>query len=160
MDIPNFAQSFDLGKPILFKEHLCPVGLAKPPHSLTVYHGERFSRDGERVDMNDVDHVGVGELLEVADGEQDDSVILTGKTREGKYILLDLQRDAVRPDKLLYSCDIDSVIWITQRPKFIGPFGVYGCPVIRDKAPIWKNNHVRVELLFPPSDEDREAGGM
>jgi hypothetical protein len=156
----NFAQNFYLGNPTLFREHLCPIGLPNPPKSITAYHGERLGRDGTEIDINDLLHVGARGLLEIADGEQDDTVLLTGKTMKDQYILLDLQKDAVRPENLMYSCDIDSLIWITRTPTFIGPFGIYAAPVIRDKAPIWKNNHVRVELLFPQSEEDREQGGM
>jgi hypothetical protein len=158
--LPNFAKNFYLGKPFLFKEHLCPVGLPNPPDSIMAYHAPRFSRDGAMVDIKDSLHINAAELLELADAEHDDAVLLTGKTLEGDYILLDLQRDAVQPQNLLYSCDIDSMIWITRTPKFIGPFGIYASPVIRDRAPIWKSNHAYVELLFPQSDEDREEGGM
>ena len=158
--LPNFAQSVHLGAPMQFREHLCPIGLHNPPKSITAYHDQRYARDGVMVDTNDLIHLGAQELLDLADEELDDTIILTGKTQEDEYILLDLQQDAVQPDELLYSCDIDSLIWITQTPKFIGPFGLYANPVIRDKAPIWKNNHVTVELLFPQSDEDKEEGGM
>ena len=157
--LPNFAKNFYLGKPLLFKEHLCPVGLLNPPDSITAYHAPRFARDGGMVDTHDLLHMGAADLLELADAEGDDTILLTGKTLEDEYILLDLQRDAVQPNNLLYSCDIDSIIWITQTPKFVGPFGIYASPVIRDRAPIWKSNHAYVELLFPQSDEDREAGG-
>jgi hypothetical protein len=158
--MPNFAQNFYLGKPVLFKEHLCPVGLPDPPDSITAYHAERFGREGGIVDTNDIVHMGAKELLKQATAEFDETVILRGMTVEDKYILLDLQRDAVQPENILYSCDIDSLIWITQTPKFMGGFGIYASPRIRDKAPIWKNNYVLVDLLFPQSDEDREEGGM
>ena len=157
--LPNFAQNFYLGKPYRFKEHLCPVGLADPPDSITAYQAERVGRYGATIEVNDLLHVGAEELLDLATAEGDDTILLTGKTLEGDHVLLDLQRDAVKPKTLLYSCDIDSLIWITQTPRILGPFGIYASPLIRDKAPIWKNNHVRVELLFPQSDEDREAGG-
>jgi hypothetical protein len=157
--LPNFAKNFYLGKPLLFKEHLCPVGLLNPPDSITAYHAPRFARDGGMVHTDDLLHMGAAELLELADAEKNDTILLTGKTLEDEYILLDLQRDAVQPNNLLYSCDIDSIIWITQTPKFVGPFGIYASPVIRDRAPIWKSNHAYVELLFPQSDQDREEGG-
>jgi len=158
--LPNFAMNFYLGKPLLFKEHLCPVGLLNPPKWITAYHLPRFSRDGVMIDTNDLLHMGAGDLLELADDEKDDTILLTGKTLQDDYILLDLQKDAIDPQNILYSCDIDSIIWITQTPKFNGPFGIYASPVIRDRAPIWKSNHTYVELLFPQSDEDREEGGM
>jgi hypothetical protein len=147
--LPNFTQNFYLGKPAMFKEHLCPIGLPNPLDSITAYHAQHFGRDGTMVDTNDLLYMGAEELLALADEDLDDTIILTGKTQDDQYILLDLQRDAVKPKNILYSCDIDSLIWVTQTLKFIGPFGVYASLVIRDKAPIWKNNHVHVELLFP-----------
>jgi hypothetical protein len=147
--VPSSYQNFDLGRPVMFKEHLCPVGLADPPSP--IFHSE----NADSVIM------GAEELLVLAD-EKGENVLLTGKTSDlgyDQYIVLDLQRDKVEPSEIAYSCDIDSIIWITQSPKFYGPVGVHASPMIRNKAPIWKSNHVRVELLFPQSEEDREASG-
>ncbi len=38
---------------------------------------------------------------------------------------------------------------------FKASIGIYAVPIIRDTAPISKKNHVKVELLFPQSDEDQ-----
>jgi len=160
--LPNYAQNFNLGDPVMFKEHLCPVGLPNPPHSITDYHQKRYLRDGKLVEPKDQIVFGARELLEEATARDDDTVILTGKFWEGgydQYIVLDLQRDEIKPQEIVYSCDIDSLIWVTRRPKFYGPFGVYISPMIRNKAPIWKNNHVRVELLFPQSEAEMEGSG-
>lgn len=46
------------------------------------------------------------------------------------YVVLNLQRDAVDPEGLLYSCDIDSLIWITKEPKFLGSLAIYTWPTI------------------------------
>ena len=54
--------------------------------------------------------MGAGDLLELADTEQDDTIVLTAKTLQDDYILLNLQRDVIEPQNLLYSCDIDSII--------------------------------------------------
>lgn len=151
-----------LSKPVLFKEHLCPLGLLEPPTLITDYHLERLGRDGAPVLTNDSIVMGAQELLDLADRQGEDMVLLTGKTEKDgyeEYITLDLQRDKVNPEEIVYSCDIDSMIWITQRPKFVGPLGIYASPMIRNRAPIWKNNHVRVEFLFPQSEEKRERSG-
>ena len=152
--LPNYSQNYYLGDPVMFKDHLCPVGLPNPPPSITGYHLDRYRKDSMVM--------GAKELLELADGRDDDTVLLTGKIQDGgfdEYVVLDLQRDKVDPGELIYSCDIDSLIWITQKPRFRGPLGVYASPMIRSKAPIWKNNHVCVELLYPQSEEDREGIG-
>lgn len=95
-------------------------------------------------------------MLVVADQKKFDTILLTGKTLKDKYTLLDLQKDTVQPNNLLYSCEIDSIIWITQTPRFVGLFGIYASPIIRDRAPTWKSNYTYVELLFLQSYKDRE----
>jgi hypothetical protein len=157
----SYAQNYNLGKPVMFKEHICPVGLPNPPPSITDYHPERFGNDVIPGNANDYLVVGAEEILHMADGLQDDTLLLTGKIESGvdEFMVVDLEIDRVDPEEIIYSCDIDSLIWITRNPKFIGPVGVYAWPMIRNKAPIWKNNHVRVELLYPQSEEDREAFG-
>jgi hypothetical protein len=157
---PSFAQAFDLGEPILVKEHLCPVGLPDPPNSITDYiTNASKGRLGQDIKIDDSLVVGAEELLDIADEEGDDSILLSGRSIEGQYVCVDLLRDAVEPQELAFSCDIDSVIWTTQKPRFNAPIDVYSTPVIRDQAPIWKNNHVQVELVYPQSEEDIAAIG-
>jgi hypothetical protein len=153
--LPWFAQAFYLKEPILVKEHLCPVGLTDPPDSITKYTSNTSKgRHGQNIRVTDQLVVGAEELLDIADEEGDDAILLTGRTLQGQYICMDLLRDAVKPDELAFSCDIDSIIWTTQEPQFNGSIDVYSMPVIRDRAPIWKSNHVQVELLYPQSEDD------
>jgi hypothetical protein len=158
--LPCFAQAFDLGKPILVEEHLCPVGLTEPPKSIADYAlHKRIGRYGDEVRVDDTLLIGAEGLLAIADEEGDDGVLLTGKTIQGSYACVDLLRDHVEPNDLDFSCDIDSLIWITQKPRFKGPVDVYSLPVIRDRAPIWKNNHVQIEVLHPQTEDDQTAIG-
>ena len=158
--MPWFAQSYDLGEPILVVEHLFPVGLTDPPKSITEYNPpNKMGRHGQAVTVNDVCVAGAEEILEVADEEGEDHILVTGRTKEKKYVCVDLLRDHVEPDILEFSCDIDSLIWITQMLKFQSPVAIYSAPVIRDRAPIWKNNHVQVEVLYPQKEEDKNAIG-
>jgi hypothetical protein len=155
---PSFAQAFDLGKPILVKDHLCPVGLPDPPKSIRNYiRHDSKGRHGQDVVVDDLLVVGAKQLLKLAD-EEDDMILLNGRVGN-RYVCVDLLRDSVEPDDLEFSCDIDSLIWITQRPKFKGPVGIYSLPIIRDRAPIWKNNHVQIQVLYPQTEEDQEALG-
>jgi len=158
--LPCFAQAFDLGRPILVRDHLCPVGLPEPPESITDYisHNDK-GRHGERVNVNDLRLVGAESLLGIADEEGDDGILLTGQVMDGDYVCVDLLRDHVEPNHLDLSCDVDSMIWITKAPKFQGPVAVYSVPVIRDRAPIWKNNHVEIQVLHPQSEDDQLASG-
>jgi hypothetical protein len=148
-----------LGKPILVKNHLCPVGLPDPPKSIEDYisHNNK-GRHGQDVVVDDLLVVGAERLLEMADEEGDNSILLNGRF-ENQYVSVDLLKDSVEPDNLEFSCDIDSLIWITQSPKFKGYVGIYSLPVIRDRAPIWKNNHVQIQVLYPQTEEDQEALG-
>jgi len=159
--LPCFGQSFDLRKPILVKKHLCPVGLSDPPKSITNYISQRKEgRHGEPVAVNDCQVVGAESLLEIADEEGDDAILLTGVTKgDGRYICMDLLQDHVEPDELHLSCDVDSIIWVTQTPKFKGPVAIYSVPVIRDCAPIWKDNHVQIQVLHPQTEMDQLAIG-
>jgi hypothetical protein len=159
--LPWFAQAFHLKEPVLVKEHLCPVGLSNPPPSITNYISNASKgRHGQDIEVTDTLVIGAEELLDIADEEGDNAILLTGRSIPGQYICMDLLRDAVQPDELAFSCDIDSIIWTTQKPKFNTSIDIYSIPVIRDKAPIWKNNHVQVELLYPQSEKDiADIGG-
>ena len=124
--LPCFAQAFDLGKPILVQEHLCPVGLPEPPKSIMDYNAHRSTgRLGQVVEVEDLVVVGAEGLLEIADAEEDDAILLTGKTIDGRYACVDLLQDSVKPKGLDFSCDVNSIIWIMQKSKFKGPVGVY-----------------------------------
>lgn len=158
--LPNFAQNYYLGKPKLIKEHLCPVGLPFPPSSITSYHqSEPEARLGQDIKVTDQVVMGLQDLMHQADAFGDE-VLLTGKTGDECFVVLDLQQDRVRPASLTYSCDIDSLIWITRTPRFTAPCSISSGPKIRAKAPISKDNHVTVKLLFPQSAEDRARGGV
>ena len=155
---PQFAQAFNLTEPILVKQHLCPVGLTKPPKSITGNISMASKgRNGKNIKVNDLMVVGAEELLTIADAEGD-SILLSGRSIEGQYVCLDLLRDMVSPEELAFSCDIDSLIWTTKWPQFKMPVDIYSIPIIRDKAPIWKNNHVQVELVYPQSEQDIHSG--
>ena len=153
--LPCFAQLVDLGKPFKVGDHLCPVGLEEPPRSITGYHSNRLEkgRNGKDIRVNDHLVVGLEDMMELAEREGK-GILLTGKTKEGQIICLDLLLDA-KETKVTHSTDIDSLVWITRKPKFKGPIGIYTAPVMRDRAPIWKNNHISVDILYPPSEEDR-----
>jgi len=158
--LPCFAQGFELGKAILVEEHLCPVGLAEPPKSIKDYACHpRKGRNGDEVRVVDTEVVGAERLLQIADEEGDDMILLTGRTMEGSYVCVDMLQDHVEPDDLDFSCDVDSLIWITQKPKFKGPVDIYSLPIIRDRAPIWKSNHVQIQVLHPQTEEDQTAIG-
>lgn len=156
--LPCFAQAFYLGDPIQVKDHLCPVGLSDPPPSGMNYVDQGgCGRGGKQLTVKDSVVVGAERLLNKA--ERDPYIFLTGKTRHSKYIVVDLLRDRVEPDRLELSVDVDSLIWITQDLRFKKNMFVYNSPVIRKQAPIWKSNHVHIQVLYPQTEEDQDTPG-
>lgn len=146
---PDFGQGFHLCDPVLVEKHLMPVGLSAPPLS-----GVQLTEHWDMVVM------GAREMIAAADKDRTDDLFVTGKTTDGSYIRVDLTRDEVKPCSISRSCDIDSLIWITQAPRFLKSIQVFTKPVIRPRAPISKHNHVYVDVLLPQSEHDREAGGL
>lgn len=67
-------------------------------------------------------------------------------------------RDEVVPKEVTVSMDIDSVIWLTRRLKVKGAFNLFTSPHRKEAPPISRSNHLFVELLWPPLEEDLEAG--
>lgn len=157
--LPDFLQMSWLRKPILVREHLAPVGLRERPRAYFLHHPRKSSRSGDAIIVNDRVVLGAQQLLDRANEEGSDLPLLTGRTPEGSYIYLDLEVDEVKlePEEVRKACDIDSLIWITRNPQFVGSIGVLDLPVIRNKPPIWKNNHIMVELLYPQSSDDKEG---
>lgn len=77
------------------------------------------------------------------------------------YVCLDLELDHVplTLNDLDVVVDIDSLIWVTRSLHFNTPLAVYLGPIIEDKAPMHRNNHVYVDILIPQSQEDADAIG-
>lgn len=57
----------------------------------------------------------------------------------------------------MVSVDIDSLIWVTRFPRFAKWVNIYMQPVIRKYPPIRHHNHVYIDVLYPPSEEDPSA---
>jgi hypothetical protein len=69
-------------------------------------------------------------MIEKADEEGSNSIFLTGKTREGQFVKLDLQRDAIIPTRITPTPDVDSVVWVTHHPHFKHVINIFTKPVI------------------------------
>ncbi|KAF8074202.1 hypothetical protein FPV67DRAFT_1410099 [Lyophyllum atratum] len=159
---PKFLQQFHLTEPVLTREHMMVVGLRQPsPPSEEMESTVQKTRRGDLIQVFDRVVMGAQEMIDAADAERDDSLFVTGTTSEGEYIYVDLCRDAVQvsEDDYVRSCDIDSLIWISKHPRVAQAANIFTAPVIRDKAPIAKHNHVYVDVLLPPSEADRDRGG-
>jgi hypothetical protein len=153
---PDFAQAFHNIPPIMVKEHLMPVGLSAPGEDSI---STQKSRTGNNINVTDLVVMGAQEMIEKADEEGSNSIFLTGKTQEGQFVKLDLQRDAIIPTRITPTADVDSVVWLTRHPRFKHAISIFTKPVIRNKPPIYKHNHIYADLLVPQSEDDRQALG-
>jgi hypothetical protein len=104
--------------------------------------------------------MGAQEMIEKADEEGSNSIFLTGKTQEGQFVKLDLQRDAIIPTRITPTPDVDSVVWLTCHTWFKHASNIFTKPVIQNKPPIYKHNHIYVDLLVPQSEDDQQALGL
>jgi len=102
-------------------------------------------------------------MLQVSAPSSDDLIktFIGGKHEDGRHICLDLELDHVplTTDDLDVVVDIDSLIWVTRTLHFRTPLAIYLGPIIEDKAPMSKNNHIYVDILVPQSEEDANAIG-
>ena len=83
---------------------------------------------------------------------------ITGRTDSGSLIHLDIPKSRKPVGDLVFSADIDSVIWITDRLKVAGPINLQLLPYKGEKAPIHKHNHTYVNLYWPRTEEDVREG--
>ena len=76
---------------------------------------------------------------------------LCGQLDDGQHICLDLEINHVplTLKDLDMMVDIDSLIWVTRSLHFNTPLAVYLGPVVEEKAPMHRNNHVYVDILVP-----------
>lgn len=154
--LPTFCQIAHLRNPVMVKEHLCPPS---PLRNLPQFADATLSRFGNPIVASDLRTVGPKEMLEISDVEGPE-IMVTGRLKDGTYLRLDLEKEAQTPERINISVDLDSIVWVTREPHFSGPIGLLMMPVIRDRPPLWKNNHIQVELLYPQTAEDKEESGQ
>ena len=84
-------------------------------------------------------------------------VFVRGHSPDGKLLCLDLEQNAVDVpvDDVVLDVDIDSLIWVTQNLRFKLSIDVATTPTVGKTPPIRKNNHVYVNILYPPTDQER-----
>jgi hypothetical protein len=146
--MPSFFQTFDLHPPILVDQHAMP--------SVQLPHG-----DEEDSDWDDILSVGPRRMIQMANRTNNDiDVFVKGISSTGDYLRVDMTKDAIPlgEDQIMMSCDIDSLVWTTRNPQFKQAAEVFVTPVIRHCAPISKHNHIYINVLVPPSEEDRAMG--
>jgi hypothetical protein len=171
--LPSFGHMFYLRDPIKSCEHILAIGLlGDPPGPETQDHipskvtgNYSLSRgEGEsvQVQVDDIQVLGAAEMLSMAGlpgSPESHSIFVRGKTPDGKHIHVDLERDAVAPSMIHVGLDVDSLIWVGHTLKTRLAVKIFATPQMGKRPPIYKHNHAYVDILVPPSEEDRDAGG-
>jgi hypothetical protein len=169
---PGFFSMFSQKEPLLLNDHLLPYlnpndTVYPPSPSSPAPHPSPSPSDLRSTDIAldppDLTRMGAQEMLDEAGSvegrSESQNVFVKGNARDGNHIYFDLERDAVdlSDDDVSVSVDIDSVIWVTNKPQFKGHIHLHLLPLLGDKPPFSVNNHVYVQVLQPPSEIDREA---
>lgn len=149
--MPNFAQAFQQIKPTMTAIHLMPA----------IHFSELPSPESDTFLSDDALVIGASQLINLAKERNNNEIFLTGRSPRGQYITLDLMKDtmphgSVETTKVI---DIDSLIWVTRYPSFRRSINIFTKPVIRNKPPIFKHNHLFVEILVPQSEDEKLALG-
>jgi hypothetical protein len=170
--LTRFAHSFYLCDPMMLENHIMPCIPEFNPESSSRHFLDmhliprNIGRTGipelRMAKSSDVEIMGAKEMLErVMKGDkQDDDLLLSyfvrGKTENAKYVCVDLERDSISHSeiKVTSTVDIDSFVWVTHVAEVGAPVGLMVTPSLRNNAGIRKHNHVYVEILEPPSDDE------
>jgi hypothetical protein len=80
-------------------------------------------------------------------------VFVCGKSRSGELFRLDPMKDGIKVSgkEVQVSPDLDSLIYTTYNLNFRGAMHLHLLPFVSHRAAFWKNNHVSVKVLCPPS---------
>jgi hypothetical protein len=124
------------------------------------WHGHRLPEDMIKAD--DVESWTLEKMVGWEAGEvgTEDGMrtYITGKTRSGKYVRLDVQKSRKTVENLHFAIDIDSILWVTDKLKVLGSINLHLLPYKGMKAPIKTHNHAYVELYWPRTNQDLRKG--
>jgi hypothetical protein len=124
------------------------------------WHGHRLPEDMIKAD--DLESWTLGKMVGPEAGElgTEDGMrtYITGKTRGGKYIRLDVEKSRKVVENLDFAIDIDSILWVTDKLKVLGSINLHLLPHKGMRAPIKTHNHAYVELYWPRTNEDLRKG--
>jgi hypothetical protein len=115
------------------------------------------------VQVEDAIILSPAQMIEASMSTSDDLIktFLCGKNKDNRHICLDMELNHIplTMEDLDVTVDIDSLIWVTRSLHFNTPMAVYLGPIVEDKAPMHRNNHVYVDILVPQSQQDANAIG-
>lgn len=170
--LPRWMQMFFSGEPLAVRDHILTVGVEE------TYRPDRFWERKDAADdevdaidrygmprdrrPTDVKTVGLGEFLRLTSGpdpESEHDVMVRGRTKDGRYLRIDLERDGriVPVEQVQVSVDVDSLVWVTRKVKMWTTVYIVTSPTVQPNPPIGKHNHIYVELLSPPRDAEDQA---
>jgi hypothetical protein len=124
-------------------------------------------RDGDQtlpaavLDAEDMEVLTLHDMAELGRKGKADVVqqaYLTGQTKSGSYIRLDIHKSRRAVKGLKFSADVDSVIWLTDRLRVNATIQVHITPYLGMKAPIRKHNHTYVNLYWPRTELEKKRG--
>jgi len=116
--------------------------------------------------VEDVTILSASQMIQLSGDRNSNSLLNTftcGRHRDGHHICLNMNMELdgikVASEDLLVTVDIDSLVWVTRSLQFSTPLAIYLGPILEEKAPMHKNNHVYVDILVPQSEQDACALG-
>lgn len=147
---PSFALMFNKSQPKFTAEHMIPIGDVEPMIPSSPHW------DTQVLSMSD--------MLQEAGGigsETSMKMFVKGLTMDDDYICVNPQLDhtPLSSDEVIFSIDIDSIVWVTHLLKVKTQVMVHVLPYSGKAPPISRNNHVSVELLMPQSESDQFNDG-
>ncbi|KAI5990547.1 hypothetical protein F5J12DRAFT_786485 [Pisolithus orientalis] len=169
--LSSFNQMFYLGPPIRLSDHILQVGVPanyQSSHQIGDHVTGNYSLAQQvphpsRVNVDDVVILGASQMIEIGSSMSEHlmNTFVNGRHEDGCHICLDLELDhkLVTPEELEVTVDIDSLIWVMHSLQFNTPLPIYLGPIIEEKAPMHKHNHVYVDILVPQSEADSSAIG-
>ncbi|KAG9022129.1 hypothetical protein FRB95_000693 [Tulasnella sp. JGI-2019a] len=116
----------------------------------------KYALQGSKITM------GLHDMIHAAGpyGTQKSQEIFIQGLHGQQHISVDLSRDAVKPDCVTITMDIDSMIWVTPQPRFMTTINLHVTDNIVTKLPpMARSNRVTMEILWPQSDADRKQLG-
>ena len=176
--LPRFSHSFYMCEPMKLEQHVMPLvpefKSSKPGRYFHEMHFQPrpIGRSGipyiRTVVSTDMEILGIEEMIERVTTQEEKidpsllvSYFVKGRTESGKYICVDLERDAVGRSSIGIKSlvDVDSITWVGRKPKVASPVALLMTPSIKGNGGIKKHNHVYVEVLEPVTEEEASNYG-
>ncbi|KAI6137546.1 hypothetical protein BKA82DRAFT_4023816 [Pisolithus tinctorius] len=154
--LSSFNQMIYLGPPIRLSDHVLQVGVPanyQSSHQISDHVTGNYSLAWQvphpsRVHVDDVVILGASQMIKIGSSTSEHlmNTFVNGWHKDGCHICLDLDLDhkLVTPEELEVTVDINSLIWVTHSLQFNTLLPIYLGPIVKEKAPMHKHNHVMI----------------